>query len=236
MLDLIAFDADDTLWHTEHLYVSTREKLERLLDERYAIAGVEQALHETEMRNLARYGYGSKPFVLSMIETTVHLTHGRIRGDEVGQIVGWLHEMLDADVKLMDHVQETVAALARSHTLIVVTKGDLVDQEAKLARSGLGAYFDHCEILPEKTSQRYQALLSWHGVEPSRFLMVGNSLRSDVLPVAVLGAHAVHIPAAVTWIHEQVDAPGPEQGGYHELAHIGLLPALIHEIENTHRS
>ena len=235
MLDLIAFDADDTLWHTEHLYVSTREKLERLLDERYAIGGVAEVLHETEMRNLARYGYGSKPFVLSMIETAVQLTGGRIRGDQVGQIVGWLHEMLDAEVELMDHVEETVAALARSHTLIVVTKGDLVDQETKLARSGLAAYFAHCEILPEKTPERYRALLDWHHVGAGRFLMVGNSLRSDVLPVAALGAHAVHIPAAVTWVHEQVDAPGPERGGYHHLAHIGLLPALIAAIENTHR-
>jgi putative hydrolase of the HAD superfamily len=240
MLDLIAFDADDTLWHTEHLYVSTREKLERLLEERYAITAssgtVAEALHETEMRNLERYGYGSKPFVLSMIETAVRLTEGRLRGDEVGQVIGWLHEMLDAEVELMDGVEETVAALARTHTLIVVTKGDLVDQEGKLARSGLAGYFDHCEILPEKTPARYRALLDWHGVAPERFLMAGNSLRSDVLPVAALGAHAVHIPAAVTWIHEQVDAPGPEQGGYHELARIGLLPALVQAIEDAHRS
>jgi putative hydrolase of the HAD superfamily len=233
MLDLIAFDADDTLWHTEHLYVSTREKLERLLADRYAVDGVADALHDTEMRNLRRYGYGSKPFVLSMIETAVHLTRGRIQGDEVGQIVGWLHDMLDARVELLDHVQETVAALARTHTLIVITKGDLVDQESKLERSGLAGYFDHCEILPEKTPQRYRALLDWHGVEPARFLMVGNSLRSDVLPVRALGAHAVHIPAAVTWVHELVDAPGPEEGGYHELPHIGLLPALVQEIERT---
>jgi putative hydrolase of the HAD superfamily len=209
--------------------------MERLLDERYGIAAatgaVAEALHETEMRNLARYGYGSKPFVLSMIETAVQLTQGRLRGDEVGQIVGWLHEMLDAEVRLMDGVEQTVAGLARSHTLIVVTKGDLVDQESKLARSGLEGYFDHCEILPEKTPERYRSLLNWHGVEPACFLMVGNSLRSDVLPVAALGAHAVHIPAAITWVHEQVDTPGPERGGYHELAHIGLLPALIHEIE-----
>ena len=241
MLDLIAFDADDTLWHTEHLYVSTREKLERLLDRGYAAAGsagggVAETLHETEMRNLARYGYGSKPFVLSMIETAVQLTQGRITGEEVGQIVGWLHEMQDAEVELIDGVEQTVAALAGSHTLIVVTKGDLVDQEAKLARSGLRGYFDHCEIVPEKTPERYRALLDWHGVEPSRFLMVGNSLRSDVLPVVAIGGHAVHIPAAVTWIHEQVDAPGPERGGYHELAHIGLLPGLVHEIENAHRA
>mgnify|MGYP001813576216 CR=1 FL=1 len=238
MLDLIAFDADDTLWHTEHLYVSTREKLERLLDERYGVVDtrVGDALHETEMRNLDRYGYGSKPFVLSMIETAVHLTQGRLRGDEVGQIVGWLHEMLDAKVELMDHVEETVAALARSHTLIVVTKGDLVDQESKLARSGLADSFDHCETLPETTPKRYRALLDWHGVAPERFLMVGNSLRSDVLPVVALGGHAVHIPATITWVHEQVDAPGPEDGGYRELAHIGLLPALVQEIENPHRS
>jgi putative hydrolase of the HAD superfamily len=241
MLDLIAFDADDTLWYTEYLYVSTREKLERLLEEHYACAstageGVAEALHETEMRNLARYGYGLKPFALSMIETAVRLTGGRIRGDEVNQIVGWLHEALDAEVKLMDGVKETVAALSRTHTCIVVTKGDLVDQEAKLARSGLAGHFAHCEILPEKTPQRYRALLNWHSVEPDRFLMVGNSLRSDVLPVAAIGGHAVHIPAAVTWVHEQVYAPGPERGGYHELAHIGLLPALVRDLENAHRS
>ena len=236
MLDLIAFDADDTLWHTEYLYVSTREKLERLLAERYSIDGVAEALHETEMRNLDRYGYGSKPFVLSMIETTVQLTGGRVRGDEVGRIVGWLHEMLDARVELMDHAQETVTALARTHTLIVVTKGDLVDQEHKLARSGLAGYFDHCEILPEKTPQRYRSLLDWHGVPPERFLMVGNSLRSDVLPVVDMGGHAVHIPAAITWIHEQVDAPGPARGGYHELAHIGLLPGLVQAIEDAQRA
>jgi putative hydrolase of the HAD superfamily len=239
MLDLIAFDADDTLWHTEHLYLSTRDQLVRLLEERYGIAAeagaVAEALHETEMRNLARYGYGSKPFVLSMIETAVQLTGGRIRGDEVGQIVGWLHEMLDAEVELMDGVEETVAGLARTHTLIVITKGDLVDQERKLARSGLAGYFDHCEILPEKTPQRYQALLDWHGVPAERFLMAGNSLRSDVLPVVALGGHAVHIPAAVTWIHEQVDTPGPERGGYHELAQIGLLPDLVREIEKESR-
>ena len=119
------------------------------------------------------------------------------------------------------------------HTLIVITKGDLVDQESKLARSGLAGHFDHCEILPEKTPERYQSLMDWHGVAAERFLMVGNSLRSDVLPVVALGGQAVHIPAAVTWIHEQVDAPGPERGGYHELAHIGLLPALVKELENS---
>jgi putative hydrolase of the HAD superfamily len=227
LFDLIAFDADDTLWHTERLYVAAQTRLERLLLERYGLDGVEQALYRIEMRNMPLYGFGIKAFGLSMVETAVMLTDGRIRGHEIGQIVKWVHEMLAADVELLDYVAETVAELARSHILMLATKGDLHDQERKLARSGIAHHFRHVEVLADKTVERYQALLDRYEVTPARFLMVGNSLRSDVLPVLALGGQAVYVPAEVTWAHEVVDTPGPKEGRYHQLEHIGELPALI---------
>jgi putative hydrolase of the HAD superfamily len=169
-----------------------------------------------------------------MIETAVALTGGRIRGKEVGQIVGWVHEMLSADVELLDGVAETVDQLSRSHNLMVATKGDLHDQERKLTESGIAHYFAHVEVLSNKTAERYLALLERYGVSPERFLMVGNSLRSDVVPVVALGAQAVYIPAEYTWAHEQVDSLSPQEGDYHQLAHIGELPTLIDQL--THKS
>jgi putative hydrolase of the HAD superfamily len=231
VFDIIAFDADDTLWHTERLYAAAQTKLARLLSDRYGVEGAEEALFRTEMRNLPLYGFGTKAFGLSMLETAVALTGGRIRGSQIGQIVGWIREMLEADIELLDHVRETVAGLSRSHKLMIATKGDLYDQERKLARSGIAHHFGHVEVLSDKTVEQYRALLERYGVAPPRFLMVGNSLRSDVLPVVALGGQAVHIPAEITWAHEAVDDPGPEDGGYHQLSHMGLLPALIAELE-----
>jgi putative hydrolase of the HAD superfamily len=230
MFDLIAFDADDTLWHTERLYVAAQHKLERLLAERYGLNGVTQALFKTEMRNMPLYGFGAKAFGLSMVETAVALTGGRIRGVEVGQIVGWVQAMLAADIELLDGVAETVAQLSRSYTLMVATKGDLHDQERKLARSGIAHHFAHVEVLSEKTVERYRALLERYGVSPDRYLMVGNSLRSDVLPVVALGGQAVYIPAEHTWAHELVDDPGPQDGGYHQLTHMRELTALVEQL------
>ena len=230
MFDIIAFDADDTLWHTERLYVAAQAKLERLLSERYGLEDIGQALYQTELHNMPLYGFGTKAFGLSMVETAVALTGGRIRGDEVGQIVGWVHEMLAADTELLDHVAETVAQLSRSHTLMLATKGDLYDQERKLAQSGIAHHLSHVEVLADKTVERYRALLERYDLKPDRFLMVGNSLRSDILPVVALGGHAVHIPAEYTWAHEVVDGPGPKEGGYHQLAHIGELPDLIEQL------
>lgn len=227
MFDIIAFDADDTLWHTERLYVAAQARLAHLLSEGYGLQGVEEALYQTEMRNMPLYGFGAKAFGLSMVETAVRLTHGRIRGDEVGQIVGWVRDMLEADIELLDGVADTVAQLSRSHALMVATKGDLHDQERKLARSGIAHHFGHVEVLSDKTVEQYRALLERYAVEPERFLMVGNSLRSDVLPVVALGGRAVYIPSEVTWAHEVVDNPGPQEGGYHQLARISELPALI---------
>jgi putative hydrolase of the HAD superfamily len=183
------------------------------------------------MRNLAHYGYGIKSFTLSMIETAVQLTGGWLRGDEVLQIIDLARQMMAAPVQLLDGAAEVVEALAASHRLMVITKGDLIDQERKLAASGLAAHFDHVEIVSQKTVDVYRDLLARYGVDAGRFLMIGNSLRSDVLPVVELGGRAVHIPYHVTWAHEVVPEADSGPAGYVELARIGLLPGLVKELE-----
>ena len=227
--DVIAFDADDTLWHTEHIFSMTQEKFKQLLAAYHGGEGIEQKLFETEVRNLQLFGYGIKGFTLSMIETAIELTDGRIHGREIQQIIDFAREMLAMPVQLLDHVAETVAALAATQRLMIITKGDLIDQESKIAQSGLADYFAHVEIVSEKNTATYEAVAAKHDVDVRRFLMVGNSLRSDVLPVVALGGQAVHIPYRTTWAHEWVDE-AERQGSYHELAHIGLLPALVERL------
>jgi putative hydrolase of the HAD superfamily len=204
MFDVIALDADDTLWHNEPLFQATQAQFRELLARYHSAEWVDERLYATESRNLRRFGYGIKGFVLSMVETAIELTEGRVTGDEVGRILSWGHRMLEAPVELLEGVAGTVEALAARHRLVLLTKGDLFDQEAKLARSGLGDHFSAVEIVSEKDARTYAAVMRRQGVEPARFLMVGNSLRSDVLPVLEAGGAAVHIPYAVTWAHETV--------------------------------
>ena len=233
--DVIGFDADDTLWQNETLYVGAQEKLKELLSGYATGETVDGKLFEIEMRNLPTYGYGIKSFSLSMIETAVDLTGGRIDGVDVLKIIGFARQMLDAPVRLLDHVEDTLRALEGAHTLMLVTKGDLLDQQSKLARSSIGDYFRYVEIVSAKTPETYAELLGKYGVVPQRFLMVGNSLRSDVLPVLALGGKAVYIPYHITWAHETVDmTSGGQDGeyleqsnGWYELAHMGQLSQLI---------
>jgi putative hydrolase of the HAD superfamily len=231
MFDVLAFDADDTLWHTEELYAGTQARFMDLLAAYHSREWIEQKLYDTEMRNLGVFGYGIKGFTLSMIETAIELTEGRIHGSEIQALIDLAKEMVRADVRLLDHVAETIARLARRYRLMLVTKGDLFDQETKIARSGLGSHFAHVEIVSDKTAESYAALLARHHVPPARFLMVGNSLRSDVLPVVAVGARAVYIPYHVTWAHEVVTDPGIAPDAYFTLEHIGLLPDLLEQLE-----
>lgn len=227
MFDVIAFDADDTLWHNETLYSATQERFQALLS-RYELGeGARERLYETEVRNLQYYGYGIKSFTLSMIETAIELTGGAITGSDLQQIIEMAKEMLRSPVQLLDHVAEVIATLSASHTLMLITKGDLFDQETKIARSGLAPHFAHVEIVRDKTEEVYRAILDRHQISPQRFLMVGNSQRSDILPVVALGAHAVYIPYAITWEHERVAPQGDASVGYVELEHIGLLPGYV---------
>ncbi|HXV15407.1 MAG TPA: HAD family hydrolase [Gemmatimonadaceae bacterium] len=224
MFDVIAFDADDTLWHNESVFQSTETQFAELLSAYHPPAWVRERLFATEMKNLQHFGYGVKGFVLSMIETAIELTEGKARGDEIQRIVNWGHEMLQAPVQLLDGVRDTIEVLSRQHRLMLLTKGDLFDQESKLARSGLGEHFSMVEIVSEKNVATYQRVITRSSVPPERFLMIGNSLKSDVLPAIDAGAHAIHIPYAMTWAHEQVHDHGRE---ITQLASIRELPAWI---------
>jgi putative hydrolase of the HAD superfamily len=231
--DLIAFDADDTLWHNEILYTEAQDKLKQLLS-RYADGEtVDQRLYQTEMSNLKYYGYGIKSFTFSMIETAVELTKGEIQGAEILKIIGFAKEMLTSEVQLFEHAEETVCELAQSYELMMVTKGDLLDQQSKLSRSGIGDHFRYVEVVSQKTQRTYEVLLAKYRIEPQRFLMVGNSLKSDILPVLALGGYAVYIPYHVTWTHEIVDGQHVEHDGYYELEHLGQLPRLIEKLRGV---
>ncbi|HXF63216.1 MAG TPA: HAD family hydrolase [Caldilineaceae bacterium] len=226
----IGFDADDTLWHNESLFSLTQEKYRELLAPYHSAEWIDRKLFETESRNLAHFGYGIKGFTLSMIETAIELTEGRITGAEIGQIIGLGRAMLQAPVELLPGASEVVPALAEAHSLLLITKGDLFDQESKVARSGLGDYFSRVEIVREKDPGVYATILARHGIEPSQFLMVGNSLRSDILPVLSIGGHAAYVPYAITWQHEQAELPEPDTPGFYALASLHDLPALVEQL------
>ena len=224
---LVALDADDTLWHNEPLYTSARERFCALLS-RYEPGGIpDERLHQVEMRNLQHFGYGVKGFVLSMIETAIELTDGRLDSGDVHAIIQFGHEMLAAPVTLLEGVPEAIEELAASLPLILITKGDLLHQETKLASSGLGHHFTGIEIVSEKNADLYRSVMQRYGVEPTRFVMVGNSLRSDILPALEAGGHAVYIPYEGTWVHEHVAPEHLHDAAYHEIAAIRELPALL---------
>lgn len=231
VLDVIAFDGDDTLWHNESLYAGAQAEYRRLLARHHPAETVDRRLYETEMRNLEFYGYGIKSFMLSMIETGMDLTNGQMTAAEVRQILEIGRGMLTADVQLMEHAQAAVTELAGSHPLMLITKGDLRDQKRKLAKSGLASYFRHIEIVTDKTRSEYEEILSKYHIDPAHFLMVGDSLRSDVMPVLELGGQVIHIPYHLAWAHELVPDVQRAGTGYHRLDHIGRLPALVQEID-----
>lgn len=230
MIEVIAFDADDTLWHTESLYTLIQDRLADLLSTYRNRESVFQELYEIEKRNLKLYGYGIKGFTLSMIETAIEITEGEICGEDIQTILDFSKEMLQAPVQPLENVADTLDDLAGSYLLMLITKGDLFDQETKLARSGLADYFQIVEIISEKTPEAYEKVLNAHNLSANRFLMVGNSLRSDVLPVLTVGGHAVHIPYHITWAHEAVEKTMPSSTKFHELEHIGQLPGLIEQL------
>lgn len=230
---VVALDADDTLWHNEPIYQATQQRFRDLLFAYHDPDWVEARLNETQIRNLEHFGYGIKGFVLSMIETAIDLSEGRVGATGIQSIIDMGRDMLAHPVELLDGVAEAVVRLAAHHRLMLVTKGDLLDQESKLARSGLGEHFDAIEVVSEKDAVTYGALLVRHSVWPGNFVMVGNSLRSDILPVVDLGAHAVHIPYRTTWVHEQVDGQALNGLHYHELETISGLPALLQSLREA---
>jgi putative hydrolase of the HAD superfamily len=230
--DLIAFDADDTLWHNERLYDQTQAGLAALLAP-YGVnpPSLTAGLYQTETRNIGLFGYGIKSFSLSMIETAVQMTWGKLSGQDVLAILDLAKAQLNAPVELLEHARSAVSRLAARYRLMVITKGDLQDQETKLQRSGLSEYFQDIEVVSDKTPQSYARLFKNDALDPARLVMVGNSLRSDILPVLLLGACAVYVPYPGTWQHEAAEAPDPGTPGFFQLEHLGLLPGLLEQLE-----
>ena len=228
MITTIGFDGDDTLWHNEMLFSSTQEKFRDVLLRYTTADDIDGRLYATEVRNLALFGYGIKGFMLSMIETAIELTEGRISGSDVHRLIAFGKAMLQHKVELIDGVPGVLTQLGKSYRLILITKGDLFDQESKIARSGLAERFAAIEIVSEKDAGVYRGILDRQGVAAADFMMIGNSLRSDILPPIELGAAAVHIPYHVTWQHEAVDIA--DRGTHHTLSRITELPALIRRL------
>ena len=225
---VIAFDGDDTLWHNETIFSMTHERFGQLLEPYQPAEVVMARLVEAERANLALFGYGIKGFALSMVETAIDVTEGRVTAAEIATILDYAKEMLVHPTELLDGVEEAVDAVAAAgHRLMVITKGDLFDQESKLARSGLVERFEAVEILSEKDEAAYRRVLRRHGVDPAQFVMVGNSLRSDILPVLAIGGHAVYVPYHITWHHEQVELDPDADHGFVEIPSLAALPQTL---------
>lgn len=203
-LKVIAFDADDTLFVNEPYFQETEEKFCALMSDYLSHQGLSQELFKTEIANLDLYGYGIKGYILSMIEAAMKISNNTISLEIIEKIIVYGKELLQKPIELLDGVEETLKALHGKYKLIVATKGDLKDQQSKLHRSGLGAYFHHIEVMSDKQELNYQKLLQRLEIEPSEFFMIGNSLKSDVLPVLEIGGYAVHIPFHTTWEHEKI--------------------------------
>ncbi len=224
---IIAFDADDTLWVNEPIFVKTQDRCKELLSLYVEPERMDEKLYETEMKNLRLFGYGIKGFMLSMIETAIELSDGKIIGSEIQRIVDLGKEMLEHPIHLLPNVKETINALKEDFELMVITKGDLFDQESKVARSGLADYFSRIEIVSEKDPATYDGVFSRNNIDVKEVLMIGNSLKSDVLPVCELGGRAIHIPYHTTWAHETVSTHHANGFEYDELADISMLPEFL---------
>ncbi|TDO28343.1 HAD family hydrolase [Sediminibacterium goheungense] len=205
-LKVIAFDADDTLWVNEPYFRETEDRFCELLEDYLPHHSVARELLQVEIRNINLYGYGVKGFMLSMIETAMELSQKTIKVDVIEKIIALGKELLEKPIVLLDEVEDVLQTLHGKYKLVVATKGDLLDQERKLRKSGLEHYFHHIEIMSEKKEADYQKLLKHLDIQPTEFMMLGNSLKSDVLPVLELGGHAVHIPYHTTWAHETIDS------------------------------
>jgi putative hydrolase of the HAD superfamily len=228
----IGFDADDTLWHNESIFEAAHERYCALLARWHDADTVERTLFATEMRNLERFGYGVKSHALSSIETAIALTDGAISAEEIRAILDLAKGMLDHPVELLDGAAQVVPALAERHRLVLITKGDLRDQERKVRMSGLEAHFRAVEIISEKDTSVYRRLLARLGIAPEEFVMVGNSLKSDILPVLDLGACGVHVPYRITWQAERAEPPaeGAWPGRFFTIPTLHALPSLLTRI------
>ena len=205
LIKVVAFDADDTLWDNEPFFEEAERKFCVLMEDFLSHQGISQALFKTQISNLPLYGYGIKGYILSMMETAYAISGGKVSAKVIDRITVIGKELLQKPVVLLEGVEETLKALEGKYKLVVATKGDLKDQHRKLHWSGLGSYFHHIEVMTEKAEEDYEKLLQRLDIKAEEFIMIGNSLKSDVLPVLNVGGSAVHIPYVTTWEHERID-------------------------------
>ncbi|MCJ8517635.1 putative hydrolase of the HAD superfamily [Pseudorhizobium tarimense] len=225
----IGFDADDTLWQNEQFYRLTEQQFATLLGDYAGGSQVSDRLLEAEKRNLEHYGFGIKGFTLSMIETAIEVTNGNVPAKTISDILDIGRELLRHPVETLPHVEETLRALNGEYLLVLITKGDLFDQERKLAQSGLGDLFDAIEIVSDKSATTYRRIFSKLADGPDRAMMVGNSLKSDIVPAIAAGSYGVFIPHALTWIVEHVEPP-KDAPRFRQIEHIGQLPEVLEQI------
>lgn len=226
-IKVIAFDADDTLWINEPFFQETENKFFDLMGDYLPAHSLSRELFKIQIENLEVYGYGIKAYILSMIEAALAISENTISVESIGKILQYGKEMLEKPVELLEGIEDALNALHGKYKLVVATKGDLKDQHRKLHDSGLGHYFHHIEVMSDKGKIDYEKMLKRLEVEPSEFLMIGNSLKSDVLPVLEIGGHACHIPFHTTWLHEQIDHT-IEHENFKEAENIAqLLPLLL---------
>jgi putative hydrolase of the HAD superfamily len=229
-IDVIGLDGDDTLWHSESLFAVTNDRIRELLSPHVSTEVLDERLLDVERQNLSLFGYGAKAFTLSVIETAIEVTNGRVTTAEIQAIIDLGKALLAHPVDLLDGVADAVERLADDHRLVLITKGDLFHQESKVAGSGLGDWFDSIQIVSEKDPATYRRVLDTVGVAPDRFLMVGNSLRSDVEPVLGIGGRAVHVPYEHQWaLDSEPEGALPEDGWWH-LDSLTDLPGLVERI------
>lgn len=232
MIKAIAFDADDTLWENEALYQMGRERFQKIL-RKYGISNPSIPLIDSvEIGNLKYYGYGAMSFVLSLMEAAIELTNGQISGTDMKELINLGKEMLSAEVELFEYAEQTIVNLHQNYPLILITKGDLNHQLSKVARSGLQNYFQGIEIVHDKTPEIYAEIFARYGYQLSQVMMVGNSLRSDILPILAIGGTAVFIPNQIQWSHEVVELPGGCDGRCIQLENLSQLPELLEKLNS----
>lgn len=205
-IKVIAFDADDTLWHNEHYFQEAERKFCELLENYLPQHTVQRELLQTEIKNISLYGYGIKAFMLSMVETAIQVTDGTIKIEVIEKMIALGKDLLDKPVELMPGVEDVLKSLKPKYKLVMATKGDLLDQERKLKKSNLASYFHHIEIMSEKKEPDFEKLIRHLDIKPAELMMIGNSIKSDILPILNIGGHGIHIPYHVTWAHEKVEA------------------------------
>lgn len=227
MVRVIAFDADDTLWHSQRSFDQVEVEFQSLLADFADPHELHRRLYAVEMRNMAAFGYGAKAFTLSLIETALEVSGGDVDPTAIKRILEAGKAILQEPVELLDGAADAVEHVASTHRLLLVTKGDLLHQERKLAESGLADHFDRVDIVSEKDADTYARVLADERVQPEDFLMVGNSLRSDVLPVIELGGWAVHVPYETTWIHERVTDDDPRISAALRIDTLRELPPVV---------